>query len=128
MENRDDIQFKMQTLSDDAIKLANVLYNTYINENDAELHIPVIKLCDVFNYVCDDISKSMIMKLFEELNEPILIPHFEYYGKKMQWQMLSFCSFDEVWKLEDDFIDIYINEIYLHVLKNYVDEPFINII
>ena len=128
MENRKDIKFKMQHFSDDAIKLATVLYNTYISENDAELHIPVLKLCDIFNYECDYISKSMIMKLFEELNEPIMVPHFEYHGRRMQWQILSFSSFDEVWKLDDEFIEIYMNEMFLYLLKHYVDEPFINIV
>ncbi len=128
MENKIDLEIIIQDLSEDAIKLANILYNTYINENDAELHIPVLKLCQVFNYECDDISKSMIMKLFEELNEPVMVPSFEYHGKKMSWQVMSFCSFDEVWKIEDEFIEIYMNEMFLYVLKHYVHEPFLNIL
>ena len=114
--------------SDDAIHLGQALYNTYIQEDDIYLHIPVIKLCSVLNTECDAAGKKRIKAAFDSLNEPILMESIEYRGRTYQWKMLQFFSFEKPWNPEDTHIDIIISELYLHAMKHYVKEPFLDLL
>lgn len=116
------------TLSDDAIKLANVLYNTYKQEDDAYLVISVRRLCEVFgftHYTCSKDEKQYLRDLFDELNEPIRVVDFQYGSKLYDWEALQFCTFEKPWRDEDKQIVLTLNEMFIAVMKAYLDDPFI---
>jgi len=119
------IDFK---LSRDASKLANVLYNTYRQEDDASLVVSVHRLCEVFgfiHYTCSKEEKQYLRDLFDELNEPIRVIDFQYGNQHYDWEVLQFCAFEMPWGDEDEHIELIINEMYIAVMKAYLNEPFI---
>jgi hypothetical protein len=89
------------SLSDDAVRLANALYNTYVQEDDPFLEINVNRLCEIFGYRGYTHKREElqhIRDLFEELNEPIAVVDFQYGSRHYDWRALSFCSFEKPWK------------------------------
>jgi hypothetical protein len=118
------------SLSDDALRLANVLYNTYVQEDDPFLEVNVNRLCEIFGYRGYTYKKEElqhIRDLFEELNEPIAVVDFKYGSRTYDWKALSFCSFEKPWKEGDETIEIVINEMYIAAVKEYMEKPFINV-
>lgn len=130
MENNAYNPFANLELSDDAIKLANAIYNTYVQEDYPYLEIGVHRLCEIFGFTGYTHSKDeldYIRGLFEELNEPIAVVDFKYGSKTYDWKALQFCAFEKPWQDEDKTIEIVINEMYIAAVGEYMEKPFINV-
>lgn len=115
-------------LSDDAVKLANALYNTYVQEDYPYLQVSVKRLCEIFGYsgyTPGPEALAHIRTLFEELNEPIAVVNFKYGSRTYDWKVLSFCRFEKPWQEEDATIEIVIDEMYLAAVAAYMERPFI---
>ncbi len=113
------------TLSKDAIKLANMIYNTYKQENDPYLVVSVQRLCAVFgfrHYTCSKKEKQILRDLFDELNEPIRVIDFKYKNRTYEWKSLQFCTFEKSWEDEDTSIELMLNEMYIAAMKEYLEE------
>jgi len=120
--------FHTVELSSDAVKLANAVYNTYWQEKYPYLIVSVERLFELFGYSKESSGKKerqFIRELFEELNEPIRVINFKYGIKVYDWEALQFCVFEKSWEDEDDFIELTINEMYIAVMKEYLEEPFL---
>ena len=128
MENQANNPFANVALSPEAERLANALYNTYIQEKYPYIDIPVKRLYQMF---CKDYythSKSEfehLLKLFHELNEPVALSNFKYGTKVYPWKAVQFCEFEKGWSIEDEYVEIHINEMYLAAMKEYMDKPFL---
>lgn len=130
MNNDSYNPFAHFSLSDDAVRLANILYNTYVQDDDPFLEINVGRLCGIFGYHGYTHKKEelqYIRDLFEELNEPIAVVDFKYGSRRYDWKALSFCSFEKPWSDEDETIEIVINEMYIAAVKEFMEKPFINV-
>ena len=113
-------------LSDDALKLAQSLYSTYIlNNKEPLMCVSLKKLYHLFGLSDEDSSVGKIDEIFADLNEPVMVHDFIYRGKKYSTIVLTFCDYkkDEV----ESCMRIEINEMYLDVLKNYMLHPFLEI-
>ena len=118
--------FIVELPSKDAIKLANAIYNTYIFEGkNPYLSLSVKRLCDMYNMFDDEDSHAYIRELFEELNEPAVVENFKYRGHIIDWKVISFCEFEHVWKDDDPYIEVNLNEMYLAAMAELMDEPFL---
>ena len=118
------------SLSDDAVKLANAIYNTYVQEDYPYLEISVNRLCEIFGfggYAHRHQDLEYIRGLFEELNEPIAVVDFKYGSRLYDWKALTFCSFEKPWGDSDETIEIVINEMYIAAVQRYMEKPFINV-
>lgn len=130
MENNAYNPFANLELSDDAVKLANAIYNTYVQEDYPYLEIGVNRLCQIFGYTGYTHSREdldYIRGLFEELNEPIAVVDFKYGAKTYDWKALQFCSFEKPWQDADQTIEIVINEMYIAAVSEFMEDPFINV-
>jgi len=130
MENNEYNPFAHLDLSDDAVRLANAIYNTYVQENYPYLEVGVKRLCQIFGFTGYTLAKAdldYVRGLFEELNEPIAVVDFKYGSKTYPWKALQFCAFEKPWKDEDENIEIVINEMYLAAVQEYMEKPFINV-
>lgn len=112
---------------EDAIRLANSIYYTYVQEEDPDLSIPVSRLCEIVGI--SDAAEAMvtIKKLFDELNEPVAARNFLYEGKKVEWQVLHFFDLEKEWEEGDRYIELHINEMFLEAMKQLEEEPYIEI-
>ena len=127
MENEVQNPFATVDLSDEAIKLANAIYNTYLLDKYPYLHIPVERLCGMFGLGFSKESTDHLRKVFEELNEPIVVTDFQYGSKVHRWTVLQFCEFEKKWEDGDAYIDIYIEEMYIEAMKRFMEKPIVNI-
>jgi hypothetical protein len=130
MENNEYNPFAKFSLSPDAVKLANALYNTYVQEDYPQLEISVKRLCELFGFhgftpKPDDLD--YIRGLFDELNEPIAVIDFKYRHKLYEWMAMQFCTFEKPWRNDDDTIEVLINEMYLEAVREYMEKPFIHV-
>ncbi len=110
------------TFSGDALHLARAIHNSYI-ENDEDLYMEIhlqkiISLLKIEN--CYDQIRQ-ITQILEEINEPIGVRNFKYYGDEYEIRFLVFCSYE----FEDDMVNIYLSEEFLYAEKLYMIEDFL---
>jgi hypothetical protein len=130
MEHNAYNPFANLELSEDAVRLANAVYNTYVQEDYPYLEITVKRLCEIFGftgYTHRPEELDYIRGLFEELNEPIAVVDFKYGSRVYDWKALQFCSFEKPWRNEDTTIEIVINEMYVAAVREFMEKPFINV-
>lgn len=130
MDKRADNPFAHVKLSSEAKRLANAIYNTYVQEGYPYIDIPVKRLSQMFcpdHFTYSESDMAYLVGIFEELNEPIALTNFKYGSKTYQWKAVQFCEFEREWKLEDEYVEIHLNEMYLAAMKEYMDEPFLPI-
>jgi hypothetical protein len=111
--------------SQDAIKLANAIYQTYVFEEYSHLKLSVKRLCEVFKFDHTSETIAYFKLLFAELNEPVAVTNFTYEEHLYKWLVLDFCSFEKTWNDEDEYVYVAINEIYLSAMQTLMSEPFI---
>ena len=112
--------------SDRAVRLANDIYFTYLYEDSPSLHIPLTRLCEVFgNHDMLEVKK-MVEIVFAELNEPIVLSDCSFQGKNVEWMLLEFFTYEFSVIEGNVYIELEINEKYLHALETLDDEPYIN--
>lgn len=111
-----------EPLSENALKLARGIYNTYITldeELSLEIKIPTFfKLLNL--HPCKE-SVRDIQNLLEELNEPLAVRNFEFNGEKIQLKFVQFCSY----KIGEETIKIELSEEYLHAQREYMLDSFL---
>ena len=112
--------------SERAVRLANDIYFTYLYEETPDVRISVARLCEVFGN--SDVSqvKKMVVEAFEELNEPIVLSDCSFQGKHVEWMLLEFFTYTFCVIEDGEYIDLELNEKYLHALETLDEEPYIN--
>ncbi len=103
--------------SKDAIRLAQAIYNTYLQLDNPYLCIPITRLCLIFDAKCTKEFLRHLGKLFDELNEPIMAEHFNYKGKKYDWKVLKFCNVEQLKGDKGNYLDVEINEMFVEAVK-----------
>jgi hypothetical protein len=115
-------------LSESAKRLANALYNTFVQEQSPYFEVSVKRLYQMFgadHYTHSKDEFERLVALFEELNEPIALTNFKYGSKTYEWIFLQFCEIENDWKIDDEMLDIHINEMYLAAMKEFMNDPFL---
>jgi len=110
--------------SRDAIRLAQVIYNTYLQVDDPDMCVPITRICKVFNAECNKEFLRYLGTLFEELNEPIIAKHFNYHGKLYAWKVLKFCAVEQLQGDSGNYLDVHLNEMFIEAVKESDEDPF----
>ena len=122
--NHDEIikqKLLAEPMSEDALKLARAIYNTYITYDDLEMEIKFSTFFKLLNlHPCKN-SIIDIQNLLEELNEPLAVRNFEYEGKTIQLKFIQFCSY----VIKKDTIELELSESYLHAQQYYMQDSFL---
>jgi hypothetical protein len=123
-ENKRQLMFNRP--GEEAVRLANNIYYTYLQEDTPHLYVSLERFGKLVGESEVDKTKARLIKLFEELNEPIAVEDFSFRGKNYNWKALHF--FDYRFVVEDDkvFVDIEIDEIFIDVMARLEAEPYIN--
>lgn len=116
----------MKRPSDDAVKLANSLYFTAIQEGEPYVYIALQQLCKLFGN--DDVQhcKARITALLEELTEPVAVEGFTYNRKTVKWQAMSFFTYKFCFEEDEEYLDVELNEMFIAAMKQLEAEPYIN--
>ncbi len=115
-------QLIYEPFSDDALKLARAIYNTYIEDDeDLFMEIKTATMLRLLKLNNSPDSIKYIKNLLEELNEPLCVKDFKYFAKLYPMRFVIFCTY----VIKDDTIEIEISDEYLHVVDNYMLDPFL---
>lgn len=117
-----------QQLIKEPLKLAQVIYGTYVaNDEDPYMYMPLKRLYALFGLDDSSESRERVLGMFLELMEPIQVKDFEFFGKNYSEIVLEFCSFNEIEKDGELYMEIELNEMYLEAMKNYMIDPFLEV-
>jgi len=115
-------QLLYEPISPDALKLARAIYNTYLeNDKDLFMEIKVKTIFNLLNLQSGVKALSYVKYLLEELNEPICVKNFKFYGTTYKMRFVIFCNYH----IKDEMIEIDLNEEFLHVEEEYMLDPFL---
>ncbi len=111
-----------ETISDDALKLARAIYNTYIeNDKDLFMEIKILTILNLLNLQSSKDAIKYIRYLLEELNEPLCVKNFKYFSKIYPMRFVVFCTY----VIKDGMIEIELSDEFLHVEDEYMLDPFL---
>ncbi len=111
-----------EPFSEDALKLARAIYNTYIeNDEDLYMEIKIETILNIFHFQTSVGAINYIKYLLEELNEPLCVKDFKYYAKTYPMRFVVFCTYT----INEETIEIELNEEFLHVESEYMLDPFL---
>ncbi len=124
MINR-DIEKKIllgAALSEDELKLARAIYNTHVKLSyELDLEISIQSIIKLLNLPDAKESLRYIQKVFQEINEPLLVRNFHFRAKHYDMKFVTFCSY----KIVGSLIEIALHEDFLEVEKNYMLDSFL---
>lgn len=116
-------QLLFEPFSDDSLKLARAIYNTYLGDDDKELfmEIKINTILNLLNLHPGIKATQYIRYLLEELNEPLCVRNFKYFANTYKMRFVVFCSYT----IKDKTIEITLSEEFLHVEEEYMLDPFL---
>ena len=118
----------MKRPSEAAVKLANSIYFTAIQEEEFYIFLPLSKLCKIVGNCSetDWYAKIVATEVLDELAEPVAVENFTYDRKEIKWQAMSFISYSIKEKEGKEYVEIVVNEMFVEVMKQLEAEPYIN--
>ena len=118
----------MKRPSEEAVKLANSIYFTSVQEGESYLYISLKQLCNILDNCTakDWFAKARLTELLEELSEPVAVEDFTYNRKHIPWQAIAFLTYAFCTEDDQEYVDIELNEMFIEVMKQIEAEPYIN--
>jgi len=118
----------MKRPSDAAVRLANSIYYTAIQEGELYVYLSLKQLCKSLKDCSEEdwFAKALVTELLDELCEPVAVQNFVYDRKEIKWQAISFISYDFVMEDGKEYAEITINKMFVEVMKQLEAEPYIN--
>ena len=115
--------------SEAAVKLANIIYFTSIQEGEPYVYISLKQLYKIFDDIDETnwFAKDRITQLLNELSEPVAIENFTYNRKQISWQAIGLLSYEFAMEKDEEYVDIELNKMFLEVMSEIEAEPYINI-
>ncbi len=112
-----------EPLSQDALRLARALYNTYEenDDDDLDMDIKIEAILRLLKLENTQDSLLYIRKLLEELNEPLGVKDFAFEGNRYPLRFVTFCKYS----FHDEILHIQLSQEYLDVQKNYMLDAFL---
>jgi hypothetical protein len=115
--------------SERAVKLANSIYFTSVQEGEPYVYISLKQLYKLFDDLNETkwYAKSEITKLLDELTEPVAMENFTYNRKEIKWEAVSLLTYEFTMEKDEEYVDIELNKMFLEVMSHLEAEPYINI-
>lgn len=112
-----------EPLSQDTLRLARALYNTYEenDDDDLDMDIKIEAILRLLKLENTQDSLLYIRKLLEELNEPLGVKDFTFEGKRYPLRFVTFCKYS----FHNEILHIQLSQEYLDVQKNYMLDAFL---
>jgi len=106
----------------DVLRLAQILYNTYIEDNyELFIEVKIKTLIKVLKIQNHKNPIQYVKYLFEELNEPLCVKNFKFFKNTYKMRFIYFCTYG----FRNGSIDIELSEEYLYAIQNYMIDPYL---
>ena len=115
--------------SEDAVKLANSIYFTSIQEGEPYVYLSLKQLYKLFDDVneTDWFAKDRVTRLLEELSEPVAMENFTYNRKEVKWQAVALLTYQFAMEKDEEYVDIELNQMFLDLMSQIEAEPYIKV-
>ena len=111
-----------EPLSQEAVKFARAIYFTYLNdETNLYLEIKITSIMKLLKLRSNKETVAYIRELLKELNEPLAVKNFEFFGKTYPIRFVTFCKYN----INGEVLEIELNEEFLHAESNYMLDCFL---
>jgi len=111
-----------EPLSQEAVKFARAIYFTHLkDETNLYLEIKITSIMKLLNLHSSKETIEHIRELFQELNEPLAVKDFEFFGKTYPLRFVTFCKY----KINAEILEIELSEEFLHVENHYMLDSFL---
>jgi len=109
-------------LSDEALRVARAIYNTYfIKDKELHLEIKILTIANLLKIPSDASATQDIIKIFEELNEPLEVSNFSYERNFYPRRFIFFFKYEII----QGTVIIDISSEYLYAHDNYMSDAFL---
>jgi len=111
-----------EPFSVDALKLARAIYFTHLTDgNNLYLEIKLTSIMTLLHLHSNKKTIEKIHKLLGELNEPLAVRDFNFFGKVYQLRLVVFCKY----KINKNILEIELSEEFLHAEHEYMLDSFL---
>ena len=112
-----------EPLSDDVLKLARAIYNTYLaNDEELEMSLQLNTMFKVFSLQPSPDSISFLKELLLELNEPLCVRDFKIGNEIHPMKFINFCEYN----FTNNTLEINLNNDFLEVESKYMEDNFLS--
>ncbi len=111
-----------EPFSDDVLKLARAIYNTYLlNDKELEMSLQLTTMFKLFHLQPSNDSVSYLQGLLIELNEPLCVRNFKEGNKVYPMRFINFCEY----KFTPNTLEIELHQDFLDVEHYYMEDSFL---
>ncbi len=111
-----------EPFSADALKLARAIYFTHLTDgNNLYLEIKLTSITTLLHLHSNKETQEKIHKLLDELNEPLAVKNFKFFGKVYPLRLVIFCKY----KINKNILEIELSEEFLHAEHKYMLDSFL---
>jgi len=111
-----------EPFSVDALKLARAIYFTYLTDgNNLYLDIKLTSIMNLLKLHSNKETVEKVEELLRELNEPLAIKNFSFFGKNYPIRFVVFCKY----KINKNILKIELSEEFLYAESNYMLDSFL---
>jgi hypothetical protein len=111
-----------EPLSQKAVKFARAIYFAHLkDETNLYLEIKIASIMKLLGVYSIKEAVEHIIDILTELNEPLAVRNFEFYGKVYPIRFVTFCKYN----ICGDTLEIELNEEFLHAESNYMLDSFL---
>ena len=115
-------QLLSEPLSPDAVKLARAIYFTHLrDETNLYLEVKLTSIMKLLHLRSNKETVQRVRELLKELNEPLAVKNFDFFGKTYPIRFVTFCKY----KVNRELLEIELNEEFLHAESNYMLDSFL---
>lgn len=111
-----------EPFSVDALKLARAIYFTHLTDgNNLYLEIKLTSVRTLLHLHSNKETVEKVEHLLRELNEPLAVKDFDFFGKTYPMRFVTFCEY----KIDKNIIEVELSEEFLHAENFYMLDSFL---
>ena len=115
-------QLLSEPLSLEAIKLARAIYFTHLkDETNLYLEVKISSIMKLLHLRSNKETTQWVRQLLKELNEPLAVKNFDFFGAKYPVRFITFCKYN----INNEILEIELSEEFLHAESEYMLDSFL---
>jgi len=105
-----------------ALKLARAIYFTHlVDDKNLYLEIKISSIQTLLNLDSEEETIERVHTLLNELNEPLAVKDFNFFGKIYPLRLIVFCKY----KINEDILEIELSDEFLYAEHEYMLDSFL---